>query len=119
MTTITPNISYDHKYFKSRKKKKRIVIVNKARFILATVITLILLSIIIGYVTGTMTSEATTQMKSVEYEVSFGDTLWSIASEHNYYEQDVREVIHDIKAYNHLSNASIHPGDVIYIPLSR
>lgn len=118
MTSITPDISYDKKYYKTRRKKKRLIIVNRARFITVSLITLILFSIIIGYFTGMMTSEAATSMNTIEYSVKTGDTLWSIASDYNYYDTDIREVIYHIKKENHMHNAVIHPGDRLLIPVT-
>ncbi len=49
--------------------------------------------------------------------VKAGDTLWSIAS---YYagSKEIREVIFEISEANHISDASIYPGDIIKIPLN-
>ncbi len=51
-------------------------------------------------------------------EISKGDTLWSIAS--NYADnKEIRQVIYEISKVNNIKNASIYPGNIIKIPLSR
>jgi nucleoid-associated protein YgaU len=48
--------------------------------------------------------------------VASGDTLWDIASEFTPDGGDVRNVVVDIKAANHLSTSVIVPGQVLLIP---
>lgn len=51
--------------------------------------------------------------------VENGDTLWSIASDYAEKDNtDIRELIYEISFENSIYNASIHPGDVIKIPVS-
>ena len=49
--------------------------------------------------------------------VQQGDTLWSIASDYAD-NKDIREVIYEISKINNIHNNSIHPGDIIKIPLN-
>jgi LysM repeat protein len=46
-----------------------------------------------------------------------GDTLWSIASEHNENNSDIRKIIHKIRIANNLDSAIIMPGQELVIPL--
>jgi LysM repeat protein len=48
------------------------------------------------------------------YRVQAYDTLWTIASEH--YGGDVREAIWEIQQANHLSGATIRPGERLVLP---
>jgi hypothetical protein len=49
--------------------------------------------------------------------VQQGDSLWSIAK--NYAgSKDIREIIYKISEINNIHNNSIHPGDIIKIPLN-
>jgi LysM repeat protein len=48
------------------------------------------------------------------YRVQAYDTLWTIASEH--YGGDVRQAIWEIQQANHLSGATIHPGERLVLP---
>lgn len=49
-------------------------------------------------------------------EVSFGDTLWAIASEYAPDKMDVRRAVYKLQELNHISAADLVPGMVIQIP---
>jgi len=49
------------------------------------------------------------------YRVQPYDTLWTIASAH-YGGTDVREAIWRIQQANHLTDATIHPGEKLVLP---
>ena len=120
MTQIIPNITYDNRLHKSSKRKHRkLVVVNRTRFVLASFTCLIFLSLIFSILSGTFMSEAATDVSFVTYTVESGDTLWDIASEYNYFDKDVREVVYEIKKQNHLLNSEIIPGDVLEIPVAN
>jgi cell division protein YceG involved in septum cleavage len=101
------------------RRKKRLYIVNRPKFILMTVLTLILLSTLITYFTGFFMSEATTNQAKIIVEIVKGDTLWDIASNYNYYNEDIRKVVHRIKTYNQLDDGKLFAGQSIVIPLSK
>ena len=84
-----------------------------------SVLTLILLSTLITYFTGFFMSEATTNQAKIIIEILKGDTLWDIASNYNYYNEDVRKVVHRIKTYNQLEDSMLVAGQSIIIPLSN
>lgn len=50
--------------------------------------------------------------------VAKGDTLWGIASAHNYSNRDVRAVVDDIMRANDMSSSGICVGDRINVPLN-
>ncbi|MDX6544722.1 MAG: hypothetical protein QOG02_496 [Gaiellales bacterium] len=49
------------------------------------------------------------------YRVHTGDTLWSIAAT-RYAGSDIRSVIYDIRAANHLQDATIVAGERLVLP---
>jgi LysM repeat protein len=49
------------------------------------------------------------------YQVRAGDTLWSIAAT-RYAGSDIRSVIYDIRAANHLSDSTIVAGERLVLP---
>jgi LysM repeat protein len=49
------------------------------------------------------------------YSVRAGDTLWSIAAT-RYAGSDIRSVIYDIRAANHLSDSTIVAGQRLVLP---
>lgn len=116
-TTI--NDKRQHGRTNGSKRKKRLYIVNRPKFILMTVLTLILLSTIITYFTGFFMSDATTEQVSVIVEIVKGDTLWDIASNYNYYNEDIRKVVHRIKKFNRLDDGYLIAGQTLVIPLSN
>lgn len=102
----------------NRTKKRKLVIVNKFRFIFATALTLLLIGFLFNF-TGSIMSEASTNQKIIEIRVASGDTLWAIASEYNYYNKDIREVVYEIKKVNQITSSNIYPGQILKIPVSK
>jgi cell division protein YceG involved in septum cleavage len=101
------------------KRRKRLYIVNRARFVIMTLITLIIISTFISYISGMFMSEATTNHATVVVEIVNGDTLWDIASKYNFYEEDIREVIYRIKMKNNLESSALQVGQSLVIPMSN
>lgn len=103
----------------TNRRKKRLYIVNRPKFIFMTLITLILLSTLITYFSGLFMSEATTNQANIIVEIVTGDTLWDIASNYNFYDEDIREVVYRIKKFNALDDGYLIAGQSIVIPLSN
>lgn len=90
-------------------------IANKTRLITSlTLIVFFALSCVLGTVMG---KESSGEKTYVEYTVTCGDTLWEIASRHNYSGADVREVIYNIKTVNALEDSNVQQGRTILIPV--
>ena len=119
MKEITNQMAFNSEKHPIHRRKKRLYIVNRTRFVLMSLITLIILSTIISYISGLFISEATTQFDTIEIQVVEGDTLWQIASEYNYYNEDIRDVIHRIKAMNDMKKGDIVVGQNLIIPVSH
>ncbi len=93
----------------------RLRIVNKTKFVVSlTLIVFLALSCVFGTVMG---KEKAKEKTYVEYTVTYGDTLWSIASRHNYSNADVREVIYNIQTENALAGSYVEQGRTILIPV--
>lgn len=84
-------------------------IVNKKRFISATTIVMIILIALLNKCV------AYKSIKTENYMVSAGDTLWSIACEYKNPEQDVREYLYNLRELNNLNDCIIYPGQVLKI----
>jgi hypothetical protein len=106
-------------YQKRQKNKTRLVIVSQTRFILASLIALIILSAILSYFAGLFMSEALVQPEFITKTVASGDTLWSIASQYNDSDEDIREVVYRIRKENNLDNATIYVGQELLIPIKK
>lgn len=84
-------------------------IANKKRFIsVVTILMIILIALLNRCVAYKI-------IKTEDYMVSTGDTLWSIACEYKNPEQDVREYLYNLRELNELNDCIIYPGQVIKI----
>lgn len=95
-------------------RKKRIGITNKKRFSMFFAAMLLILCCGFSSVRSYVSNSGDIQMISVF--VAPGDTLWDIAIQNNPHNRDVRNLIHEIKKYNHLTSNTIHVGDVLLVP---
>ena len=97
----------------------RVCIVDKKKFI--KMITIIVLSTLFLATIGISKAYSKETVKyKVEYVYS-GDTLWSIAEEESkenkyYKEEDIRNIIFDIKKVNNIENNNLEVGQKIIIP---
>lgn len=55
----------------------------------------------------------------VSVTVAPGQTLWEIAAEHKAPRTDTRSVVYGIRTANGLADATVHPGQVLRIPVGR
>jgi LysM repeat protein len=76
----------------------------------------LIISVILIPVTGYKVKGNNT-VKYAKVIVYPGDTLWSIASNHNESNSDIRKIIHKIRTANNLDTAVIMPGQELVIPL--
>lgn len=84
-------------------------IVNKKRFITSITILMIILIALLNKCV------AYKSIKTENYTVSTGDTLWSISCEYKKTGQDVREYLYTLRELNNLIDCIIYPGQVIQI----
>ncbi|MBE6038497.1 MAG: LysM peptidoglycan-binding domain-containing protein [Anaerofustis stercorihominis] len=92
-------------------------IVNKTKLTITLVmIFLTAFTCIIAPVSG---KESSAERTYVEYTVTLGDTLWSIAERYNYNNDDVREVIYNIRQANSMNDSIIEHGQTILIPVNQ
>lgn len=56
-------------------------------------------------------------LRTADYKVRSGDSLWDIAQTHTPAGRDVRDTIESIKRINELETSLIRPGQVLEIPL--
>ena len=102
-----------------KRKHKRLVVVNKRRFVFASLLLLFVISTLFSILSGAWMSEAFSEKELISIEIVPGDTLWEIASKFNFYNEDIREVIHRIKTYNHLEDGQLIAGEMLVVPLSN
>lgn len=95
-------------------------IVNKKKFIRSTSITIGLIIFITLILSNIGFSHTDVNYK--EIAVSSGDTLWSIAkyerSNNDYFkDNDIRDIVDEIKYLNNLSSSNLDIGDKLTIPV--
>jgi LysM repeat protein len=62
-------------------------------------------------------TDITDQTNYIKVVVAPGDTIWSIAKEHNTY-SDIRKLVYDIRKLNNITPI-IQPGQVLKVPVRR
>lgn len=91
---------------------------KRRRFTLMPIITLAALSAMVTVpALSSMHLYAAAPQHYATVVVHPGDTLWSIASAHTAATNDVQETIDRISEVNHLSGASIQPGQRLRVPM--
>lgn len=97
-----------------RKKKKR-VMRKRAKALL--LLAFILLSINIH---SKAEAKATPkQYELIDYTITRGETLWSIAKKYTPNDKDVRQTIYEIQKENNLETAFIYEGQQIQIKIEQ
>ena len=91
-------------------------IVNYRRFIISTVLLLLLSSISINMVFSMVTQQNIDLTTIIEHEVKCGETVWEIAKVYCA-SGDVRDLVYEISLTNNLDNFLIHPGEILLIPI--
>jgi predicted Zn-dependent protease len=91
---------------------------KRKRFTLMPIITLAALSLMVTVpALSSMHLYAAAPQHYATVVVHPGDTLWSIASAHTGSSADVQDTIDRITEVNHLSGASIEPGQRLRVPM--
>jgi hypothetical protein len=88
---------------------------NKERLVLV----LILCIVAVFFMTGFSNNEPKGEEKNIIIvTVEEGDSLWKIAKQHMKKDQDIRNVIYDIREANQLlgKEISLHPGQQLKVP---
>ncbi|MDK2920105.1 MAG: hypothetical protein PWQ37_2838 [Candidatus Petromonas sp.] len=97
---------------------RKLVIVNKKRFILSTTLLLMILFTLIMSIYALINRvEGYEGMQYIEISVKDGDTVWDLARKYTSNDKDVRKSIYKISKINNLNNYHIFPGQIIKIPL--
>ena len=99
-------------------KMKKFRVVNKFRFYSFISVMIILLSISVYHLFGSIKAYADSVIKDNYFEIVIeeGDTLWDIALKNKPEGMDVREMVYKIKKYNKMEEAYLYSGNTIKIP---
>lgn len=95
----------------------RLVIGDKKKIMLSTIVLMVILFFIILNI-GALTNrvEGYEEPQYIEIVVQSGDTIWSLVREYASKDKDIRESIYEIGVINNLSSYDIFPGQVIKVP---
>lgn len=100
------------------KRKSRIKIVSKKRFI-TNIFVILILGICISFFTSK--SFGKKEIHTYKYTVASTDTLWNISKNVCKNSDDssisIQDVVKDIKSRNNLVDSSIYVGQVLNIPI--
>lgn len=92
---------------------KKYLIKSKFRFTVFMVIVLLCISVLLS----TIFANSLTEQKYQQIEVTYGDTLWSIAESYMTTDQDIRKSIYEIAKLNQVSADTLQSGQTLLIPV--
>lgn len=91
-------------------------IVNRKKFIRSIAILIFLL---IGLFNISIANTDKKEAEIIDYTITPGETLWSIAGEYTPNSKDVRETIYEIKKLNNMTDSNIYAGQTIKIKIGQ
>lgn len=92
--------------------RQRKIVKQKKKYSLLVAL-VILFAVLLGIIS---IAKAFTPVKSIEYQVVKGDTLWAIAK--SYKDKDLEDVLYDIYRINRLTNGDyLQPGQTLLLPI--
>lgn len=85
---------------------------NKTKFIRSMAIVIFLLLALFNISVAKSNKE---EAEIIDYTISRGETLWSIAEENKAEKEDIRQYIYDIKKLNNMTDSAVYEGQIIQI----
>ena len=95
----------------------KVMVLNKFRFTLFVVLSIIILTFIANLLLGLNNAEGSTVIDYETVVIESGDTLWDIASKYSPNNKDIREYIYEICELNEISASTLIAGMKIMIPI--
>ncbi|MGN1413600.1 MAG: LysM peptidoglycan-binding domain-containing protein [Anaerovoracaceae bacterium] len=96
---------------------KRYRVVNKFRFTIFVVMMILLITTLVNFALGLNTADSLTRLTYMDYEITAGDTLWSIAETYMADVSDIREAVYELCQLNEISAGELYVGMTIQIPI--
>lgn len=97
--------------------KKSYRIANRFRFTVFVVLTIIFITTAFNFALGFNTADSLTILQYRDVEVSYGDTLWSIAQTYMPADMDIREAIYHLCQWNDIRADQLYAGMTIQVPI--
>lgn len=88
---------------------------NKAKFIRSMAIAIFLLVALFNI----SIAKSNKETEIIDYTITPGQTLWSIAREYTPNSKDIRDTIHEIKDLNNMQDSNIYAGQTIKIKIGQ
>lgn len=121
---LTTNIYSDILFLKNRcfergvnLMTKTYRVVNKLRFTVFVVLTILILTTAINFALGLNTAVSLTVPEYMDITVASGDTLWSIAETYMPTDVDIRESVYELCKLNDISASELYAGMTIQVPI--
>ncbi len=92
-------------------------VVNKFRFTVFVVLTIVILTTAINFALGFNTAASLTRTDYMDVQIVSGDTLWSIAENYMPQDMDTREAVYKLCKVNDISASELYAGMTIQIPI--
>ena len=96
---------------------KKYKVVNKLRFTIFVVIMILLITTFANFALGLNTANSLTRLTYMDYEITAGDTLWTIAETYMTDASDIREAVYELCQLNEISAGELYVGMTIQIPI--
>ncbi len=92
-------------------------VVNKFRFTVFVVLTIVILTTAVNFALGFNTAASLTRTDYMDVQIVSGDTLWSIAENYMPQDMDTREAVYKLCKVNDISAADLYAGMTIQVPI--
>lgn len=96
---------------------KRYKVVNKVRFTIFVVLMILAITTFANLALGLNTADSLTRLTYMDYEITDGDTLWTIAETYMTDISDIREAVYELCQLNDISASELYVGMTIQIPI--
>ncbi len=94
-------------------------VVNKFRFTVFVVLTIVILTTAVNFALGFNTAASLTRTDYMDVQIVSGDTLWSIAENYMPQDMDTREAVYKLCKVNDISAADLYAGMTIQVPIYK
>ena len=91
-------------------------IVNRKKFIRSMAIVIFLLVALFNISVAKSNKE---EAEIIDYTITKGETLWSIAKEYTPNSKDIRQTIYEIKQLNNMSDSTVYENQTIKIKIGQ
>ena len=96
---------------------KKYKVVNKLRFTIFVVIMILLITSFANFALGLNTANSLTRLTYMDYEITAGDTLWTIAETYMTDVSDIREAVYELCQLNDIRAGELYVRMMIEIPI--